>query len=436
MSSITITAVLMMIITVIPAFSATGDTDVSELIARRRYDEAIGLSKHILESDETLPSVKAATLQTMARFYEYDVGDCDKAIDLYNRLDALPLSQDDPFRKEAGDALDRLLIRRTQFSDVYVKLDNISKATATRDNAESTIRSLSAIQQKNPDFPEPETIGYYLGLYYYLDGQYKRAYKTLNLAAAQKRAVEVKLPNFPRLRYQAKQKWMETFIHTTAWTIVGIFIIATLMIFIFAKPWRWLGLRHLILLLSLTVAWYGIFTFASKRIGAHAQETVAHTPGELTSKFSTFGNPAEDAFKALFRYGLIGTIGVWIFAVATARLRLRRTTVILNGVVAFILFSSLMAVFYERYGKQGRTHLPMKNPGLRDRLKTVILYTTEEIEPFLLTNPTAFPNLNIMTIRDPAVREWFLPYLVKTSAPHREIKYPPGEGGQKEAGQS
>jgi hypothetical protein len=43
-----------------------------------------------------------------------------------------------------------------------------------------------------------------------------------------------------------------------------------------------------------------------------------------------------------------------------------------------------------------------------------VSYTTDEIEPFLLTNPLAFPNLNIANIHDPQVRDWLMSYLPRT----------------------
>ena len=430
MSYTTLTTTVMIFVAVTSVYSSNSDHNVSTFLAQERFDEAIILAERLIESDETLLSVKATIMLTMAQFYEHDVGAYDQAVELYERLHELPLSPDTLIRKETDASLERLLRQQNTFANIYGILDEISQSSATRQEAVEKIQILRELRKKNPDFPEPETIGYYLGLYYYLDKQYARAYRTLNNAITERRAVEIKLPNLPRLRYQAKQKWVETFSLTAAWSVIGGFILVTTVIFLAAKPWRWIGLRHVVLILIVTVAWYGVFTFSSRRTGSSAQESVADTQGEITSEFSTFGNPAEGAFKALFRYGLLGTLGIAVFAIATARLRLRWTVVVINGVVAFLLFSSLMVVFYERYGRQGRTHLPVENPGLFDRLKTVILYTTDEIEPFLLTNPTAFPNINIMTIHDPATREWFIPYLVKMNGvPNRNDENIPSEDG-------
>jgi hypothetical protein len=73
-----------------------------------------------------------------------------------------------------------------------------------------------------------------------------------------------------------------------------------------------------------------------------------------------------------------------------------------------------MFVFYDRYGTRGSVSLAVEEPSLFDYVGAVVSYTTDEIEPFLLTNPTAFPNLNIANIHDPTVRDWLMNYLPRT----------------------
>lgn len=389
-------------------------SDVSRLLRDQQHAEALALVDKVAASEQYTPLIKASVLFNAAQFLEHDAGAFDRALTTYERLLALPLPAESPLVQAARDSVRHLRELKREHGQVYLTLAEIAQSPATRANAAAMIATLRSLTALDPGFPERETIHYYLGLYLFLDRQYAESYRELSLATAQRAASAVKLPNLPRLLDQAHAKWLWTSARTIAWSIIGAFLLVAAGLFYMTRPWRWAGIRQWVLLIVLVLSWWTVFTLASRWIGAHAQETIAQTSEGVTQRFSRFGNPAAEAFEALFRYGLVGTLGIGVLAIATARFRLRVTVVVANTVVAFLLFTSLMFVFYARHGTRGTVSLTVEEPSLLGYLKAVVSYTTDEIEPFMLTNPTAFPNLHIANIHDPQMRDWLMNFLPTT----------------------
>ena len=392
-----------------------GSSDVSALLEARQYDEALALVTRITTSDQYTPQSKAAVLRLAAEFLEHDAGAIDRALMFYEQLLGLPLPPQSPVMQTAQTAAHRLQELEREHGQVYLALAEIAGTPAHRDNATTAIPILRGLAAENPNFPEQDTIHYYLGLYLFLDQQYADSYRELRLAAAERLATAVKLPNLPRLLKQAHERWLWTTARSVAWSFIGLFLLVVACLFYAVRPWRWAGTRQWVLLIVLVLSWWVVFTLGSRRIGAEAQEAIARTDGGVTERFSRFGNPAAEAFEALFRYGLVGTLGIGILAIATATFRLRVTVIVTNTIAAFLLLASLMFVFYDRYGTRGSVSLAVEEPSLLGYLKAVVSYTTDEIKPFMLTNPTAFPNLNIANIHDPAMRDWLMKYLPRTN---------------------
>jgi hypothetical protein len=389
-------------------------SDVTRLLKDQQYGKALSLVSKVAASEQYTPLIKASVLHTAAGFLEHDAGAFDRALTTYERLLGLPLPPESPLMRTARDSALRIRELKQKHAQVYLAVAEIEQSPATRDNAAATIVTLRSLAALNPGFPEPETISYYLGLYLFLDRQYAESFRELRQATTQRAATALKLPNLPRLMDQARRKWLWTSARTIAWSIIGAFLVVAAGLFYVTRPWRWAGIRQWMLLIVLVLSWWMVFALASRWVGAHAQETIARTGQRVTQRFSKFGNPAGEAYEALFRYGLVGTLGIGVLVIATARFRLRVTVVVANTVAAFLLFTSLMFVFYERHGTRGNVSLSVQEPSLLDYLKTVVSYTTDEIEPFVLTNPTAFPNLNIANIHDPQMRDWLMNYLPTT----------------------
>jgi tetratricopeptide (TPR) repeat protein len=389
-------------------------SDVAKLLEARHHHEALALVTKVAASEEITPLTRASVLQLAAEFLEHDAGAFERALLLYERVLALPLPPESPLIQTAEGATRRLQALKREHSHVYRALADVARAPATKHDAAAMIRVLRSLAAENPDFPERDTMHYYLGLFLFLDQNYAESYRELRLAATQHDAPAIKLPNLPRLLDQAHKKWLWASARSIAWSFIGLFLLVAAGLFYVVHPWRWMGIRQWIFLLVLVLAWWAVFTLASRLIGAQAQEAIAQADGGVTQRFSRFGNPAAEAFEALFRYGLVGTLALGVLAIATAAFRLRVTVIVANTVAAFLLFASLMFVFYDRYGTRGSVSLAVEEPSLFDYVGAVVSYTTDEIEPFLLTNPTAFPNLNIANIHDPTVRDWLMNYLPRT----------------------
>ena len=122
--------------------------------------------------------------------------------------------------------------------------------------------------------------------------------------------------------------------------------------------------------------------------------------------------------KSLFFYGLVGTGGLYVFLLATSRMKSRRTAMLINVVFALLLFSSLSAIYYLRTCDQKSLFASDGKDGIAYYAKGGNYFITYGMEPYILTDPKAYPNLSLNNVSDPYIRDWILKYTPFTSPTH------------------
>jgi hypothetical protein len=153
--------------------------------------------------------------------------------------------------------------------------------------------------------------------------------------------------------------------------------------------------------------------WAAARPGA--SEKTMFEAGVIPPYFFSFGpdSPFGAVAKDLFIYGLVGVLGVFVFSIGIGGLKSRWMATLTNLVFAVLLFTALTTVFYMRncdqkslFGSEssGAFYYPSGNN----------YFVTVGIEPYVLTNPKAYPNLTINNVADPYMRAWLLRYCVIT----------------------
>jgi hypothetical protein len=83
---------------------------------------------------------------------------------------------------------------------------------------------------------------------------------------------------------------------------------------------------------------------------------------------------------------------------------------LINLVFATLLFTSMTTVFYMQNCDQKSLFGSEVPPGVLYYLKGDNYFVTSGIEPYVLTNPRAYPNLATNNLSDPYMLEWVRKY--------------------------
>jgi len=190
-------------------------------------------------------------------------------------------------------------------------------------------------------------------------------------------------------------------------------LICSIVVIYVSRPWRWVRWGHLDVVLAVMVLWLLGFSLSYKWVGGRfeATETIAK---EINAELPAFisasaGSPGSEVTKYLFLYGLVGVAGTFAFCVGMSRFKYRWLALIVNCVFGLLLCGCLASVFYMRYCCD-KTVFRSPGKGGLYYLKGNIYSVVSEPEPYILTNPKAYPNLNLSNMREGDFKEWVKKY--------------------------
>jgi hypothetical protein len=364
------------------------------------------------------PNQRADALQAYAGFYENIAGNTDNALSLYGDILRTNLPADHPEKFLAQKEINRIRQLKIQYKaeDELLRRLQLSSKVSPDENKKQITQLLAIIQQK-PDYYRLFEVHYQLGRNYFAAEDYHMAYISLKKAIELKPGVNFYLPVNVWMD-SAYGKWIRTTINAVTWTLLGGLLVLTLIVFYASCPWRWLKLKHLIVGFSFFLAWLIVFGvsyiwFADK---PGVSETTMFKAGVVPPYFYSFG--PEGAFwkvtQNLFMYGLVGLLGVFVFSIGIGRLKSRWIAALVNVVFAVLLFTALTTVFYMRncdqksiFASEGKGHVGYY-------LKGDNYFVSFGMEPYVLTNPKAYPNLTINNVADPYMNAWLKKYCVST----------------------
>jgi len=386
-------------------------SEVQTLLEQKEYSKAMGMLNRILRAGTLSPLQRGQALKVQAHFYEELMGNPDGALRSYKKILNVKLPEDHPARSLANKEIARLNALKKKYSkqDLLLKQSRITSGRGEdKIKIKKQIIQLHALIEESPEYYKLAEAYYYLGVHYMSLEKYRESCKLFEKCVQIKPCINFYLAVEVRAKV-SQTCWIVTTVKKTAWAIIGVLLVFTVISFYVSRPWRWLKIRHLAFGLLMVILWWAIFTGSHKYFGEifQADETIVNTLGAQAPCFvnAAPSSPGAEIAKHLFLYGLVATLGMFVFSIGTSRLKYRWTTILINAMFGLLLFSSLTAVFYMRYcDPQGAFRTKAEN--IFSRSNGHIYFIQGEMEPMILTNPKAYPNLSTKVMRDLDFREW------------------------------
>ena len=391
---------------------ASPSDEAEALFAQGEYLKGRSILTKALNDPDPVQRVYA--LQAYARFYENIVGNTDNALTFYGDILRTNLPADHPMKLSAQKEISRLKQLKIQYKteDALLRKLQLSETVSPDENRKQITQLLAIIGQK-PDYYRLSEVCYQLGRNYFATEDYYKAYISSKKAMELKPGVNFYLPVNVWMD-AAYGKWVRANIHTASWAILGGLLVLTVIVFYACRPWRWLKFRHLIIGFSMVLLWLIVFGVSYKWFAGKpgvSEETMLKA-GVVPPYFFSFGpdGPYWKVTQNLFVYGLVGVLGVFVFSIGIGRLKYRWAALLINLVFAALLFTSLTTVFYMRNCDQKSMFGSEAAGSVWYYLKGDNYFVSFGMEPYVLTNPRAYPNLALNNLADPYMLEWVKKY--------------------------
>ena len=364
-----------------------------------------------LGNDALTTLQRAQVIKTLAQFYEKLVGDTRIALRFYKRILKTDLPNEHTMKAFAKTEISRLneIEKKYAEQNAYLKKLRVSASRKQNvDDAKEQISKLFVIAENNPQYYRLAEVYYYVGASYMTTKEYKQAVTFLNKAQEVKPAINFFLPVTGKVKY-AQDKWIRGVANRFSWGTIGILLIVTALSFYASKPWQWLQLRHLTIGLTVVILWSVVFLLAHLALssGFRSSDEVALQIGAEIPAFmgAKLASPGSRIVGHLFSYALVAVLGTFIFALATSRLKCKCSASILNAIFGLLICSALITVFYLRICDH-KSVLNSQTEGITHYPKASLYFRQYDLEPYILTNPKAYPNLNLGNIPDRHLLKW------------------------------
>jgi hypothetical protein len=104
---------------------------------------------------------------------------------------------------------------------------------------------------------------------------------------------------------------------------------------------------------------------------------------------------------------VIGLSLIFVFALSISNLvKNKIIAAIISGIAGTLIMASLIGIYYMRNGDMKLDNTPdLSINGLFDT-SNAMLFPVEGIEPYILTDPDAFPNPSVIHNVDPPLENW------------------------------
>lgn len=370
------------------------------------------------------PNQKVSALNTYAKFYENLVGNYSYASMLYNDILKTKLPADHPLKLSAQKEIGKFRALKTLYGSQDLLLKRLRPAeTIKPEDIKHQIAQLQLIIDNKPQYYRLAEVYYYLGRCLISNENYQQAYIALKKSVELKPAINFYLP-VNVFKDEAHAKWIRTTFKTISRNSAGVLLIITIVAFYSSRPWRWLTFRHIKIGFALILLWVIVFSVSYISFG-RTSEISDKVMADISAPVPFFvniepGNPHWQTAKTLFMYGLAAFIALFVFSIGTSRLKIRIMAAFLNTIYALFLFTTLMTIFYLQNCDQ-KSIFYAENP--HDKLSYAYgsnYFVTVGMEPYILTNPKAYPNLAIENVADIHLKEWMIKYcpLTNQSAEH------------------
>jgi len=380
-------------------------TQINCCFENKQFTQGLNiLHKELNERNE----LKPALLLMKADFYENYAGNLLQAKRFYQQLLQLKLPEDQKYPIDARAGIKRI----EDYSRKYAKEINffkeIEKRTREGAEPEKLNAQLLEIISNNSDKLLLANAYYYLGNIYLDQKIYWPAYQMSLKVVELKPAFNYYLP-VNTLRYDAYKQWLLNLITNIVWTVLLALLIFIVVVFYFSKPWQWLNIKIAAsaIIITLLFAAFCLLTMWIINKTAAPPPDYMSPPVYYRANFGGFN--AWLPIKCLL-YILTASVGIIILVISTLRFKHRWTWRLINILTAILLFSSLFTVFFLRYGFNSSGY--SVNSFYREKSETFSYFSgrtyfrLNDVRPFVLTNPKAYPDLGTKKMDEPVFLRW------------------------------
>jgi len=412
-----ITPIFVLIFTFVAFAQSASSDEAKTLFEKGEYLKGISiLTKALNEPD---PVLRAKALQTYADFYENLVGNTTYALSLYNDILRTSLPADNPIKIAAQKEISRLNSLKSQFKkeDALLKKIAANESISQAINSEQAKQLLSIINQK-PNYYRLSEVYYRLGRSFLATENYHEAYLSLTKSLQMKPAINFYLP-VSVYKDLAYSKWVRLTINSVSLIIIGGFLLAAIIAFYLSCPWRWFKLKHLYIFLITALVWLIVFAVSYKLL-VSGKKLSDKMIGDISATEPYFisslpGSPNRQVLLNLYIYSLVGLSIIFVFSIGTSRLKGRWTAISINTLFSITLFVTLTTIFYMQNCDQKSVFNSSGQNGILRYFEGDNYFVTFAIEPYVLTNPRAYPNLTLINVADVHLKEWIEKYNASAS---------------------
>lgn len=422
-------------------FSLAVDVDktlgeVKNLENSGKYSEAMSLlSRALREADENANNAgnknhKVRIIIALGDFYRDVCGDMRKAKTTYKRAINTAEPGDNRFRPEAETKIAAILELENKYEFENRELRTLVQSANRKHNKKllrQNIERLNRFTKNKKDYYLLHEVYYALALHYESLEQPGMVYDSLERATALKPGIIFYLP----VKYRSEQAydaWLRNTVDLTVRIVLIVLLAGALLLFYLSRPWQWLKPRYFLLLVLLLASWFVFFHAAHAVTGFIYDISDSYTPEpgkDIEFRSAAPGSPGSSVVAPLFYYGLMAVGALFVFTLGMRRCvltekskkmkrmkRMNRTVMAAGCIYGFLLFSAFSLLFYMRHClNAGQFKEP--GTGVFYHISGQLHFNTEEPEPYVLTNPRAYPGLNPANIEDPYLRKWVEAHVVK-----------------------
>ena len=391
------------------------------LFQEGRYLEGMNLLR--AESNSPDPVRKAAALKASAEYQEQLVGNVEYAQRLYQNILTLELPVGNMLKTDADKQIERINACRMRFPAGDLLLQRLQPPDVVnpgRRKRQTVL--LREVAEKRPDYYRIYEVYYHLGRHYLAAGDYGEAYRYFKQALDRKPAINFYLPLNTYME-KAHTERIRSIIRVAATGGIGILLLAAMVSVYLSRPWRWIRSRHLFVGLSMLLLWLAVsvlfywFLSAAQTMPRDSVERISVIPPYYPGCDPS--GPRGPVIRNLFLYDTAGLFGAFLFSIGISRLKKRWRRVLAGGVFSFLLFVCLTTVFYMYNCDRESLFYSPSGEGFADKLTGASYFVDYGMEPYVLTDPRAYPDLTIQNVTDVHLHQWIETYC-PFSSPSRE----------------